>query len=108
MRLRAAGDNESEAPSATAATWRQDRGPSSRMSAGIGRCLLPLAPGAPPFEVAPIALERPPHVARAAHRTRFAQNDLDPGDAEFLEEKHGDVLGESFDQVKLRALDERQ
>ena len=29
-------------------------------------------------------------------------------DAEFLEDEHGEVLGERFDQVKLRAFDERQ
>src|ERR1700730_3584889 len=95
------------APSATAATSRQESG-SSRMippvtkstSSGAARC------GAPFVETGSIALQRDAHVARAANGARFAQHDPDPCNAEFLQNQHGDMLRERFHQVKLRCLDE--
>src|SRR5258708_3202625 len=95
------------APSATAATSRQESG-SSRMippvtkstSWGAARC------GAPFVETGAIALQRDAHVARAAHRARLAQNNPDPCNAELLQNQHGDVFCQRFHQVKLRRLDE--
>ena len=48
------------------------------------------------------------HVARAADGARLAQRNTHPVDAEVLQEKHGDALGQRLNQVKFRLLDECQ
>src|SRR5450631_2299695 len=104
-----ASDKLKVAPSATAATSRQESG-SSRMiplamrsiSGSAARC------GAPFVETGSIAFQRDTHVAGAADGTRFAQHDPDPCNAELLEDQHGDVFRQRFHQVKLRRLDETQ
>src|SRR5258708_6969901 len=104
-----ASDKLKVAPSATAATSRQESG-SSRMiapvtkstSSGAARC------GAPFVETGSIALQRDAHVARVANRSRFGEHDPDPCNAELLQNQHGDMFRQRFHQVKLRRLDEAQ
>src|SRR5450631_55750 len=104
-----ASDKLKVAPSATAATSRQESG-SSRMippaiqsiSRSAARC------GAPFIETRSIAFQRDTHVAGAADGTRLAQHNPDPCNAKILEDQHGDVFRQCFHQVELRRLDETQ
>src|ERR1700722_16491095 len=107
IRACAASVRASGAPWATSATWRQESGRSRRMGCVISR-LGGRRTRAPGLKGAAIALEHHTHVARTADGARLAQGDADPGDAEFFQHEHGDVLGEGFDQVKTRPLDEGQ
>src|SRR5260221_9539569 len=92
-----ASDKLKVAPSATAATSRQESG-SSRMispvtkstSSGAARC------GAPFVETGSIALQRDAHIARTTNGARFAQHDPDPRHAEFLQNQHGDMFRQRF------------
>ena len=44
-------------------------------------------------EARPITLQGDADIPRTADRPRLAQHDADPGDAELLEDQHGDVFG---------------
>src|SRR3984957_7773260 len=119
-RRSAASDNPNAAPSATAATSRQDNGASRRIppftiaplttSISMAAALLRGAArcGTPFVETGAVALQHDTHVARAANGTRFGEHDPDPGDAELLQNQHGDMFRQRLDQVKLRRLDETE
>src|SRR5664279_3750686 len=111
IRARTASERARDAPSATWLTWLQESARSRRICCGIvsgGRGPGGLRMSTPFRKIIPIPLQFNADVAGTADGPRLAQRDAHPGNAEVAQNEHGDVLGESFDQMKLRSLHEGQ